>query len=105
MTFRKIEKGNHMNARERMEAFRKDLVALVNQHIHATAIHPEDVARVFAEEATTALDHLPWTPPPQRAAREHFVTATACLRDGAAIPVPGFAVLFPESATDATVAQ
>lgn len=82
---------------ERKEAFRKALIDLVNGHIKSQGIRPEEAAAVFAEEAKTALDHLGWKPPPQRAASEHLVAAAACLNDGRVIPVPDFEVLFPSA--------
>jgi hypothetical protein len=82
---------------ERKEAFREALIELVNVQIQSSGITPEEAAQVFAEEAKTALDHLGWKPHAQRAASEHLVAATACLKDGRVIPVPGFDVLFPES--------
>ncbi len=84
------------------EQFRAALVALVNEKIKATGLRPEEAAEIFAEEAQDALGYLAWLPHPQRAAREHLVSAAACLRDGRVIPVPGFEILFPEHAPEAS---
>lgn len=86
-----------LSTSDRREAFRDALIELVNLHINSSGITPEEVATVFAEEATAALAHLGWKPPPQRAASEHLVVAAACLNDGLAIPVPRFDALFPAS--------
>lgn len=84
-----------MSNRDRKAEFRKELIELVNAHIKAHGLTPEEAAAVFAEEAKTALDHLGWKPQPQRAASEHLVVAAACLNDGLVLPVPGFDALFP----------
>lgn len=84
-----------MDTAEKKDAFRKELVQLVNAQIAKTGIGPEEAAAVFAEEAKAALDHLAWKPHAQRAATEHLVVAAACLNDGRVIPVPGFDALFP----------
>lgn len=84
-----------MTGIDRKEGFRAALVQMVNSHIKAHGIAPEEVASVFAEEANSALNHLAWKPHPQRAASEHLVAAAACLNEGRVIPVPGFEELFP----------
>jgi L-amino acid N-acyltransferase YncA len=83
---------SHLEAKEQ---FRASLVDLVNQKIAESGISPQAVAEVFVEEAQVALDYMSWKPHPQRAAYEHLIAATACLNDGAVIPVPGFDILFP----------
>lgn len=80
---------------ERQEAFRAAIVLVVNDHIKSNGLSPEDAATVFAEEAKGALEHLGWTPHPQRAAVEHLTVAAACLKDGLVLPVPRFEALFP----------
>ena len=89
-----------MNTELKKEAFRAALIQLVNEHIGASGIRPEEVATVFAEEAKSALECLAWMPNPLRAASEHLIVSTACLKDGRVIPVPNFGILFPGS--DAT---
>ncbi|WP_454875221.1 hypothetical protein [Paraburkholderia xenovorans] len=89
-----------MSDNERKAGFRKALIELVNVHIKAHGLRPEEAAGVFAEEAKTALDHLGWKPHAQRAASEHLVVAAACLNDGLVLPVPGFDTLFPPKTTN-----
>ncbi|AJW47424.1 hypothetical protein TK49_22675 [Ralstonia mannitolilytica] len=81
---------------QRIATFRTELIALVNAHIRNHQIRAEEVATVFAQEATEALNSLAWKPHPQRAASEHLVAAAACLKDGRVIPVPNFEILFPD---------
>lgn len=85
-----------MSNEQRIATFRTELIALVNTHIRDHQIHAEEVATVFAEEANGALNSLAWKPHPQRAASEHLVAASACLKDGRVIPVPNFEILFPD---------
>lgn len=90
-----------MTSDERKEALRAALISLINEHIAQTKIHPEEAATVLAEEAHTALDHLPWKPHAQRAAFEHLIVAAACLKEGRVIPVPNFELMFEtKTATD-----